>query len=293
MCETCGCSDRAQPTLTDLRNGRWSTIDFEGDELSHHNDNGEHDDASGHSTPAPAADLTPMSDAGHRHSKLVRLEQDVLARNNRLAERNRGWLAKRNILALNLVGAPGAGKTTLLERTIRDLAGEIIISVIEGDQATLADAQRIDATGCRVVQINTGTGCHLEADMVARGLEQLDPPENSVVMIENVGNLVCPALFDLGERAKVVIATVTDGEDKPLKYPHMFRASQVMLLNKTDLLPHVRFNTERCLDYARQVNPKLCVLPVSATRGDGLANWYTWLREHVCPPPTLCESVTN
>ena len=178
-----------------------------------------------------------------------------------------------------LVGPFQSGKTTLLERTLRDLGGELPIQVIEGDQATTKDAERIRATGCKVVQINTGTGCHLEADMTARGLQQLDPPLNSVVMIENVGNLVCPALFDLGERAKVVIMSVTDGEDKPAKYPHAFRASQVMILNKIDLLPHVQFNVERCLELARHVNPHLRVFKLSATRGDGLTEWYDWLRE--------------
>ena len=155
----------------------------------------------------------------------VRLETDVLAKNNRLAERNRGWFAGRNIFALNLMSAPGHGKTTLLERTINDLQDELAISVIEGDQETINDAERIRATGCHVVQINTGTGCHLDAVMLAKGLQELDPPANSIVMIENVGNLVCPALFDLGEQSKVVIASVTEGDDKPIKYPHMFRES--------------------------------------------------------------------
>ena len=209
----------------------------------------------------------------------VRLETDVLAKNNRLAERNRGWFAGRNILALNLMSAPGAGKTTLLERTISDLRDELAISVIEGDQETINDAERIRATGCRVVQINTGTGCHLDAVMLAKGLQQLDPPANSVVLIENVGNLVCPALFDLGERSKVVIASVTEGDDKPIKYPHMFRQSEVMILNKIDLLPYVPFSVDRCLDYARQVNPHIRVIQVSALRGDGLEEWYDWIRQ--------------
>jgi len=202
-----------------------------------------------------------------------------LAKNRLLAERNRGWLAGRDILALNLISSPGAGKTTLLERTIRDLAGELTISVIEGDQATLHDAERIQKTGCRVVQINTGAGCHLEAGMTGRGLTQLDPPLGSVVLIENVGNLVCPALFDLGERAKVVIMSVTDGDDKPVKYPHAFRSSEVMILNKIDLLPYVQFDVQRCLEYAHLVNPRLRVLQLSATRGDGMDDWYSWLRE--------------
>ena len=155
------------------------------------------------------------------------------------------------MLALNLVSSPGAGKTTLLERTIRDLGGEIPLSVIEGDQQTLNDARRIQAAGCRVVQVNTGTACHLDASMIARALQQLDPPGGSVVMIENVGNLVCPALFDLGEWSKVVVASVTEGDDKPIKYPHMFRASGLMVLNKIDLLPHVEFDVDRCIGHAR------------------------------------------
>jgi hydrogenase nickel incorporation protein HypB len=210
---------------------------------------------------------------------VIRLEREVLARNNSIAERVRGWLAGRGVLALNLVSSPGAGKTTLLERTIRDLGAEVPLSVIEGDQQTLNDARRIQAAGCRVVQVNTGTACHLDASMVARALQQLDPPGGSVVMIENVGNLVCPALFDLGEWSKVVIASVTEGDDKPIKYPHMFRASGLMVLNKMDLLPHVEFDVDRCIGLARQVNPRIEVLKLSATRGDGLNEWYAWLRQ--------------
>jgi hydrogenase nickel incorporation protein HypB len=212
----------------------------------------------------------------------------VLEKNNALrAERNRGWLEARGVLAANLMSSPGAGKTMLLERTIRDLAGELPIAVIEGDQATSYDADRIRAAGRPVVQINTGGGCHLDAHMVGHALEDLDPPPGSVVMIENVGNLVCPALFDLGERAKVVIASVTEGDDKPVKYPHMFRAGSVILLNKTDLLPHVTFDVDRFLGFARQVNPSLRVFPVSATRGEGLADWYGWLREQRGRRPRL------
>ena len=225
-------------------------------------------------------------------ARTLRLEQDVLAKNNLLAERNRGWFAGRGVLALNLMSSPGAGKTTLLERTIRELGGELPIAVIEGDQATQRDAERIRAAGCRVVQITTGTGCHLDAAMIAQGLGALAPPPGAVVMIENVGNLVCPALFDLGEHAKVVIASVTEGEDKPLKYPHMFRAAQLMLLNKVDLLPHLTFDVDRCLAYARRVNPALRIIEVSAARGDGLAAWYDWLRDQVAatlPGPTAPE----
>jgi hydrogenase nickel incorporation protein HypB len=212
----------------------------------------------------------------HEH-RTVTLEQAILGKNDRLAERNRGWLAGREILAVNLMSSPGAGKTTLLERTIRDLGGRVTINVIEGDQATDHDAARIRATGARAVQINTGAGCHLDADMFARGLESLKPPFGSIVMVENVGNLVCPALFDLGERAKVVILSVTEGEDKPVKYPHMFRAADAVVLNKIDLLPHLAFDVERCIELAHRVNPRARVLPVSATTGEGLSEWYDWL----------------
>lgn len=218
----------------------------------------------------------------HAHShepahdtKVMTLEARVLEKNDRLAAENRGWLKGRGVLAYNLVSSPGAGKTTLLERTIRELGGSIF--VVEGDQATSRDADRIRETGARAVQVNTGTGCHLDAHMVAHALEELDPPRGATVFIENVGNLVCPALFDLGERAKVVVASVTEGDDKPLKYPHMFRASRLMLLNKIDLLPHVSFDVERCVRFAREVNPSIEVLPVSATRGDGIAEWLAWL----------------
>ena len=216
-------------------------------------------------------------DHGHGHSRVITLEQDILAKNDLLAARNRDWFAAHGILAVNLMSSPGAGKTTLLERTIRDVGGELGLSVIEGDQETLLDAERIRAAGCAAVQINTGSGCHLDAEMLARGLRELQPADRSVVMIENVGNLVCPALFDLGERAKVVIMSVTEGADKPLKYPQMFRAGQVLVLNKIDLLPHLEFDLDRCVDLATSVNPDLTVLPLSATRGDGLDAWYSWL----------------
>ncbi|WP_259460550.1 hydrogenase nickel incorporation protein HypB [Paraburkholderia sp. BL23I1N1] len=215
---------------------------------------------------------------GSEHVTSITLEQDILAKNQLLAERNRGWLAGRSILAVNLMSSPGAGKTTLLERTIHDLGETWPLTVIEGDQATLNDAERIRATGARVVQINTGTGCHLDAEMASRALTQLDPPMHSVVMIENVGNLVCPALFDLGEGAKVLILSVTEGEDKPIKYPHMFRACSLLLLNKIDLLPYLRFDVERCIDYALRVNPRIEVLRVSAQSGEGMAAWYSWVR---------------
>jgi hydrogenase nickel incorporation protein HypB len=209
---------------------------------------------------------------------VLSLEQRVLERNDRLAADNRRWLRARGIVALNLMSAPGAGKTTLLERMIRDVGAELDITVIEGDQATDNDAARVRAAGARALQINTGAGCHLDAAMVAGAVTELEPRAGSVVVIENVGNLVCPAMFDLGEHVKVVIASVTDGDDKPQKYPHMFRAADVLLINKVDLLPYVVFDVDQCQAHAREVNAGLRCFPVSATRGDGLPAWYDWLR---------------
>jgi hydrogenase nickel incorporation protein HypB len=217
---------------------------------------------------------------GHGHEdRLVVLEQKVLARNDHLAEHNRAWLAERDIVAVNLMSSPGSGKTTLLERTIRELGGAV--SVVEGDQETEFDAERIRATGAPVVQVNTGAGCHLDADMLARALRSLDPAPGSVVFVENVGNLVCPALFDLGEQRRVVVMSVTEGADKPLKYPHMFATADVVLLNKTDLLPYVEFDSARFAKAMSQVNENARVISVSATRGDGVPDWYGWLREEV------------
>jgi hydrogenase nickel incorporation protein HypB len=213
------------------------------------------------------------------------VELDVLARNDRIAAETRAWLAGRGILAVNVVSSPGAGKTTLLERTIRELGGELAISVVEGDQETPLDAERIRATGRPVVQVNTGRGCHLDAAQVADALRTLDPPRGSLVLVENVGNLVCPALFDLGERAKVVVASTPEGEDKPLKYPHVFRASALVLLNKMDLVPHLAFDVDRFLSHARRVNARIEALAVSAIRGEGLAAWYAWLRARCAVAP--------
>ena len=206
------------------------------------------------------------------------MAEAVLADNDRRALLNRGWVAGRGVLALNLVSSPGAGKTTLLERTIVDLKGELPLAVIEGDQMTTRDAERIEAAGAPAVQVNTGKGCHLDADMVWRACAKLQPAPGSVLLIENVGNLVCPALFDLGEAAKVVVISVTEGDDKPLKYPHMFAAAQLCLVGKLDLLPYVKFDVAACEQAARAVNPKLEILRLSATTGEGLGAWYDWLR---------------
>jgi hydrogenase nickel incorporation protein HypB len=262
VCATCGCSDGAAGV-------RVIDPTHEHDHEHGHGHGHDHEHGHGHSS-EPAAD----PDRGHT----IALEQRVLAKNDELAERTRRWLTTRGIFAVNLMSSPGAGKTTLLERTITDLAGELGVSVVEGDQETLLDADRITATGCRVIQINTGSGCHLDAEMVDRGLRALDPPQQSVVFIENVGNLVCPALFDLGEAAKIVITSTTEGEDKPLKYPQMFAAADLVLLNKIDLLPHLNFDVDTCLAAIHRVNPRATVLQLSATKGDGLADWYTWLR---------------
>lgn len=227
-----------------------------------------------------------QAEHGHGHPHIharengttIALERDVLAKNDKVAERNRGWLAGRDILALNLMSSPGSGKTTLLERTIRELQAGLTISVLGGDQETQNDAERIAATGCKTPQINTGKGCHLDAQMIAGALRELDPEPRSVLMIENVGNLVCPALFDLGEDAKVVMLSVTDGEDKPLKYPDMVRAGDLVLLTKCDLLPHLDFDVDRCVAYARRINPRAEVLRLSARTGDGVDAGYGWLR---------------
>jgi hydrogenase nickel incorporation protein HypB len=208
----------------------------------------------------------------------VQIEEEILGKNNQYAAANRHWFAERGILALNLVSSPGSGKTSLLTRTIEELKGELELAVIEGDQQTSNDAERIRATGVRALQINTGKGCHLDAHMVGHALEDLQPGQGSVLFIENVGNLVCPAAFDLGEAHKVAILSVTEGEDKPLKYPDMFHVADLLLLNKIDLLPYVAFDVERCLTYARRVNPRIKVLRVSATSGEGMPAWYQWLR---------------
>lgn len=286
MCVTCGCSDHAEPTITNSQTGEVVTIHSESLEHTHTLPNGTlitHSHT--HVDNGDSVSILGNGEASQVHATIhsttISLAENSLAKNNRIAAQNREWFKEHNILALNLVSSPGAGKTTLLTRTIHDLKHQLSIHVIEGDQETANDAQKIKETGCNVIQINTGTGCHLEAAMVEQGLQQLNPPLNSIVAIENVGNLVCPALFDLGENAKVAILSVTEGDDKPIKYPHMFRASDVMILTKIDLLPYVQFNVEHCIDYAKQVNPKIQIFQVSATTGVGLGNWYGWLHSQL------------
>ena len=217
----------------------------------------------------------------HNHERIVQVEQDILSKNNLIAERNREYFTAKNIFTLNLVSSPGSGKTTLLERTISDLKGDITFAVIEGDQQSSRDADRIDALGVPVVQINTGTGCHLDAGMVSRAIDELNPEEKSVLFIENVGNLICPALFDLGEAHKVVIISTTEGEDKPQKYPTMFTISEICLINKIDLLPYVDFDIKNCREIALQVNHHLNFFEISAKTGDGLHEWNNWIRRKI------------
>jgi hydrogenase nickel incorporation protein HypB len=221
---------------------------------------------------------------GLSQGRMVQIEQDILSKNNQYAKENRRQLAQRRILALNLLSSPGSGKTTLLTETILALRGRQQIAVIEGDQQTTNDADRIRATGAPAIQINTGKGCHLDASMVRAALAKLAPQDGSIVMIENVGNLVCPAGFDLGEAHKVVVLSVTEGEDKPLKYPDIFRAANLMLLNKVDLLPYLRFDVAQCIAHARRVNPAIQVLQVSAMSGQGMPAWYEWIEGAAAHP---------
>jgi hydrogenase nickel incorporation protein HypB len=255
MCSVCGCGE--------------GEVRIEG---HHHGHGHEH----GHAHPLGHHDqrLAPAAPTG----RLLTLEQDILAVNNRHAAANRRRLQESATLALNLVSSPGSGKTALLTRTLGALAGELTMAVIEGDQQTSNDAERIRATGARAVQINTGKGCHLDAHMVGHALDELLAQKSELLFIENVGNLVCPAAFDLGEARRVVILSVTEGEDKPLKYPDIFAGSDLMILNKCDLLPHLEFDVAQCIDYARRINPRMQVIQLSARSGEGCEQWYQWLR---------------
>ena len=240
MCATCGCGTSSH---------------------HHHGEEGQHD---------------------HAHAasgkKTIDVELDILQENNLLAQRNRGFFEGRNILALNLVSSPGSGKTTLLEKTLTDLRGRFKFAVIEGDQQTANDADRINATGTKVTQINTGKGCHLDAHMVLHAVQGMKLEGDSILFIENVGNLVCPAMFDLGEKERVVVISVTEGDDKPIKYPDMFHSSTLCIINKIDLLPYVNFDVEKAKAYARKVNPQLEIIELSCTSGQGMQTWYEWLK---------------
>lgn len=274
MCTTCGCGEGESRIEGKDPHAHEHTHEHGHEHGHEHSHNHQHDHNQHHYGHGPAHAHAP----GMSQSRMVQIEQDILGKNNEYANANRLLFANQGILALNLVSSPGSGKTTLLVRTLHDLKADVPMSVIEGDQETSHDADRIRETGASAIQINTGKGCHLDAHQIGHALEQLAPEDASVVMIENVGNLVCPAAFDLGEAHKVAILSVTEGEDKPIKYPDMFHAADLLLLNKIDLLPYLDFDIEKCIEYARRVNPGIQVLQVSATTGEGLADWYQWIK---------------
>ena len=279
MCTTCGCGDGQ--VKIDGVDAHHEHVHADGTRHSHdheHDHGHEHESGAAHAHPhqhsyAPAHSHAP----GLGAKRMVQIEQDILSKNNAYAAQNRQRLVGSGIFALNLVSSPGSGKTTLLVKTIEMLGDGQRVAVIEGDQQTSQDAERIRATGAQAVQINTGKGCHLDAHMVGHAMGKLELPEDSLLMIENVGNLVCPAAFDLGEAHKVVILSVTEGEDKPIKYPDMFRAAKLMLMNKCDLLPYVSFSVPRAIEFARRVNPAIEVIEVSATTGAGMDEWLEWI----------------
>lgn len=287
MCGTCGCGEDNQITYSKpgdtMHHHRHSHIHKHADGTEHEH---EHEHTGGH-----AHQHTHQHDDGHEHSHghshtgehahthshELKLEIDVLSVNNKLAERNRGYFEALNIKAFNLVSSPGSGKTSLLEKTISDLKGKSDLYIIEGDQQTSNDADRINKAGAPVIQINTGNGCHLDAHMINHATKELKPKQDSILFIENVGNLVCPSLFDLGEKKRVVIISVTEGEDKPIKYPTMFASSHLCIINKTDLLPYVDFNVEKAKAYAKKVNHHLEFIELSVKTGEGMDKWYSWL----------------
>jgi hydrogenase nickel incorporation protein HypB len=281
MCSVCGCGEaqvvldkdkpaggHAHPHDHDHGHGHSHDHDHDHGHAAHDHDSGAIDYGQG-----PAGAHAP----GVSQERMVAIERDILSKNDAYARENRRALAAKGVFALNFVSSPGSGKTALLARTIEALKGRLAVSVIEGDQQTSNDAERIRATGAPAIQINTGKGCHLDAHMVGHAIETLDPEPNSTLFIENVGNLVCPAGFDLGEAHKVVVLSVTEGEDKPLKYPDMFVAADLLLLNKSDLLPHLDFDVGLCLANALRINPRLQTLVVSAKTGEGLAAFVAWI----------------
>ncbi|MEC4590960.1 MULTISPECIES: hydrogenase nickel incorporation protein HypB [Nitrospirillum] len=273
MCTVCGCGEGQVKIEADTHGH-----DHHHDHDHHHHHDHDHHPHGADGTldygGGPAGTAVP----GMSQARLIQIEADILGKNNGYAAANRARFAEAGILALNLVSSPGSGKTTLLCRTLGMLAGEFPCAVIEGDQQTSADADRIRATGAPAIQINTGKGCHLDGHMVGHAVDHLHPADGSVLFIENVGNLVCPAAFDLGEAHKVAILSVTEGEDKPLKYPDMFAAADLVLINKTDLLPHLDFDVDLAMANARKVNHRVRLLKVSARTGEGMQAWLDWVR---------------
>lgn len=278
MCSTCGCSSNENGiTLTKMGENHHTHHHHDGHTHSHEHHHGDHAHSHEHSH-------EHSHDHHHHHShgtNIVELEKDILHQNQLGAERNRGFFEALNIFTMNLVSSPGSGKTSLLEKTIADLKNEIEFSVIEGDQQTTNDAERIHALNIPVLQINTGKGCHLDSEMIAKSLKELKPKQNSILMIENVGNLVCPSMFDLGENQRVVIISTTEGEDKPLKYPDMFFTSNICIINKIDLLPYLKFDIEKLKENAKKVNPNIQFFEVSATSGKGMEAWYGYLKSQL------------
>ena len=286
MCSTCGCSSNENGiTLTKMGEDHHTHHHHDGHTHSHEHHHGDHSHSHEHHH-EHNHDHEHHHDHNHGHHhhhdvNIVELEKDILHQNQLGAERNRGFFEALNIFAMNLVSSPGSGKTSLLEKTIADLKGEIEFSVIEGDQQTTNDAARIHALNVPVLQINTGKGCHLDSEMIAKSLKELKPKQNSILMIENVGNLVCPAMFDLGENQRVVIISTTEGEDKPLKYPDMFYSSNICIINKIDLLPYLKFDVEKLKENTKKVNPNIRFFEVSATSGEGMEAWYEFLRSKI------------
>jgi hydrogenase nickel incorporation protein HypB len=276
MCTVCGCGE--------------GEVSIEGGHTHHHGHSHSHGHGHGHAhtheakpVSTESGDLDYGKGPAHSHapglsqSRMVEIEQNILSKNDEYAHQNRHRFEHQGIFALNLVSSPGSGKTTLLTETIVRLKDKIPLAVIEGDQQTVNDADRIRQTGIPAIQVNTGKGCHLDAHMVGHAVDHLALADYGVLFIENVGNLVCPSAFDLGEDHKVAILSVTEGEDKPIKYPDMFAAASLMLLNKVDLLPHLNFDVEACIRYAQKVNPDIEVIQVSATTGEGMSAWTDWL----------------
>ena len=275
MCETCGCGESDDFKIHDRHKD--NEPDHHHDHEHHYDPEHHHDHDHGHTHTHEHDGVTYTHSHEPAPNKVINLNIDILSENNKLAQLNRRFFEGRKVLCLNLVSSPGSGKTSILEKTIQALIPVRKIAVIEGDQQTILDADRIEKSGAPAIQINTGSGCHLDARMVESALKKLEPEFNSILFIENVGNLVCPALFDLGEFKRVVVISVTEGDDKPLKYPYMFQTSHLCLINKSDLLPYVDFDTEKTIKYALSINPKLEFITVSAKTGEGMDLWYEWL----------------
>ena len=286
MCGTCGCGDDS----VSIRKPGEAHEHNHNHDHQHGDDQHSHDHSHSHNHSSEHEHTHDNNNHAHEHhnhshdhshKSEIELEVNVLHKNDLLAERNRGFFEAKNITALNLVSSPGSGKTSLLERTIKEMGNELPFYVIEGDQQTMNDADRIEAAGAPVVQINTGSGCHLDADMINKAVKKLEVNDNSILIIENVGNLVCPSMFDLGESKRVVIISTTEGEDKPIKYPNMFASSDICIINKTDLLPYLDFDVEKTKEYALKVNHHLEFFELSVKSGEGMEDWYQWLREQM------------